>query len=469
VNVPEMTALELAAAIRAGELSATEALDACLDAVDRTNDAVNAVIWRDDDAARAAAGAFDAADRPFGGVPMPVKDLNWAAGQPCFYGSRGSPDEVHDVDEPVIAAFRRAGFNLTGRTNVPEFGVIPIAENLRFGPSRNPWNTEHTPGGSSGGAAAAVAAGMFPAAHANDGGGSIRIPASCCGLVGLKPSRGRVPRWAQSWEGAAVEGVVTRTVADTAAIMDEIAADDPAAWMRLPSPERPYREEAAADPGKLRIGLMATGPQGLPVDEECASAARKAARALEQLGHEITEVDVPTISEELTPPFIVLTRAGLADYTDVDWAKTEPHIVAQQASAQQVSSFAYVEAGRTLQLACRDLIARWNDFDVLVTPTMAIVPPRAGEVVAKSHAAPDEPVLEVIQLVAFAAFANITGQPAISLPLHWSADRLPIGVQLVGPPAGEDLLLRLSGQLEQALPWADRRPPVWAGEPAPAR
>jgi amidase len=468
MNVPEMTALQLASAISAGELTAREAVDACLEAVDRTNDDVNAVIWRDDDAARAAADAFAGSDLPFGGVPIPVKDLNSAAGQPVFYGSRGAPEGTRDEDEPVIAALRRAGFIPTGRTNVPEFGVIPIAENLRFGVSRNPWNTERSPGGSSGGAAAAVAAGMFPAAHANDGGGSIRIPASCCGLVGLKPSRGRVPRAVQSWEGAVVEGVVTRDVADTAAILDQLATDDPAAWMQLPRPERPYSDEVGADPGRLRLGLMATGPQGLPIDEECATAARNAARALEQLGHEIVEVDVPTLSEELTPAFIVLTRAGLADYEDVDWTKVEPHIVAQHASAEQVSSLAYIEAGRVLQLASRELLARWNEFDVLITPTMAIAPPPAGDVVPKSHATPDEPVLEVIQMVAFAAFANITGQPAISLPLHWSAEGLPVGVQLVGAPAREDILLRLSGQLEQALPWADRRPPVWAGQQAPA-
>ena len=201
-----MTALELAAAIRAGELSAREALDACLDAVDRTNDEVNAVIWRDDDAARATADALDGSALPFGGVPIPVKDLNLAVGQPAYYGSRGSPEGPRDEDEAVIAAFRRAGFIPTGRTNVPEFGLIPIAENLRFGVSRNPWNTDHTPGGSSGGAAAAVAAGMFPAAHANDGGGSIRIPASCCGLVGLKPSRGRVPKAVQSLGGRGGRG-----------------------------------------------------------------------------------------------------------------------------------------------------------------------------------------------------------------------------------------------------------------------
>ena len=469
MNVPEMTALELAAAVRAGDLSPREVLDACLDAVDRTNEELNAVIWRDDETARAAADGLGALDRPFAGVPIPVKDLNWAQGQPAFYGSNGSSGAVHDEDEPVIAALRRAGFTPTARTNVPEFGVIPFAENLRFGPSRNPWNTDHTPGGSSGGAAAAVAAGMFPAAHANDGGGSIRIPASCCGLVGLKPSRGRVPRHAQSWLGAVVEGVVTRTVADTAAILDEITSDDPAAWMRLPRPDRPYREQLGTDPGELRVGLMAGGPHGLPVDEECSTAARRAAGALEELGHHIVEVEVPTISEELTPPFVALTRAGLADYVDVDWSRTEPHIMAQHASAQEVSSLAYVDAGRVLQLASRDLLARWDhEFDVLVTPTMAILPPRAGEVMAKSHATPDEPVLEVIQFVAFAAFANITGQPAISLPLHWSAEGLPVGVQLVGPPAGEDLLLRLSAQLEQALPWAERRPPVWAGETTPA-
>jgi amidase len=462
-----MTALELAAAIRARELSAREALDACLAAVDRVNDQVNAVIWRDDERSRADADAADRAGAPgaFGGVPIPIKDLTWAAGQPAFYGSHGARPEPKDEDELVVAAFRQAGFVLAGRTNTPEFGPIPVAENLRFGPSRNPWNTERTPGGSSGGAAAAVASGMFPAAHANDGGGSIRIPASCCGLVGLKPSRGRVPTRVQGWEGAAVEGVVTRTVADTAAVLDQIAADDPLSWMRLPKPERAYSDEVGRDPGKLRIGLMTDAPLGIPVDEECLIAARRTADELERAGHEIVPAAVPTLSEDLTPAFILLTRAGLAAYPDIDYDNVEPHIAAQYRSAQQVGSTEYVRASQVLQLASRDIVARWGrDFDVLVTPTMAIVPPRAGDVMAKSHATPDDPVLEVIQLVAFAAFANIAGLPAVSLPLHWSEAGLPVGSQLVGPPAGEDVLLQLSGQLEQALPWADRRPPVWAGD-----
>jgi amidase len=466
VNVAEMTALELAAAIRDRQLSAREAVDACLAAVDKVNEQVNAVIWRDDERSRADAEAADRRGTPgaFGGVPIPIKDLTWAAGQPAFYGSNGAPEEPKEEDELVVAAFREAGFVLAGRTNTPEFGPIPVAENLRFGPSRNPWNTEHTPGGSSGGAAAAVASGMFPVAHANDGGGSIRIPASCCGLVGLKPSRGRVPARVQAWEGAAVEGVVTRTVADTAAVLDEIAADDPLGWMRLPKPERSYSDEVGQDPGRLRIGLMAAAPMDIPVDEECATAARRTARALEEAGHEIVETSVPSLSEELTPAFIVITRAGLAAYPDIDYSKVEPHIAAQYASAQEIPSTEYVRAVQLLQLASRDLTARWGrDFDVLLTPTTAIVPPRAGDVMAKSHATPDEPVLEVIQLVAFAAFANITGLPAISLPLHWSGEGLPVGVQLVGPPSGEDVLLRLSGQLEQAMPWAGRRPPVWAG------
>ena len=232
---PTASALDLARALRARELSAVELLDACLAAVDARNPELNAVVWRDDDAARAAAAAADARiaagdEAPFLGVPIPIKDLTAVAGWPVTYGSNGAPEGVSETSELVVDALVRAGFVLCGRTNTPEFGPITAAENLRFGISRNPWDTNRSPGGSSGGAAGAVAGGMFPIAHANDGGGSIRIPAAYCGLVGLKPSRGRVPRLAQSWLGAVVEGTVTRTMADAAAALDATAGPDPLAW-----------------------------------------------------------------------------------------------------------------------------------------------------------------------------------------------------------------------------------------------
>src|SRR5437588_1527733 len=258
-------ALSLAAALRKRELSAVELLDACLAAVDERNPQLNAVTWRNDEEARAAAADADrrlaaGEDAPFLGVPIPIKDLTPVAGWPVTYGSHGAPEGPSEQSELVVDAMQRAGFVLCGRTNTPAFGVITAAENARHGISRNPWDPERTPGGSSGGAAGAVAGGMFPIAHANDGGGSIRIPASYCGLVGLKPSRGRVPRLAQSWLGAVVEGVVSSTVADSAVVLDAIAGPDPLAWYNAPVPARPFADEVGASPAPMRIGLMASPP-----------------------------------------------------------------------------------------------------------------------------------------------------------------------------------------------------------------
>jgi amidase len=461
---PSSSALELAAGLRRRELSAVELLDACLGAVDELNPQLNAVIWRNDEDARAAASEADrrlasGEQAPFLGVPLPIKDLTPVAGWPVTYGSRGAPAGVSEESEVVVDALVDAGFVLCGRTNTPEFGVITVAENSRYGVSRNPWDPTRSPGGSSGGAAAAVAGGMFPIAHANDGGGSIRIPCSYCGLVGLKPSRGRVPRLAQGWLGAIVEGVVARTVADSAGVLDAIAGPDPLAWYNAPAPPRPFAEEARAEPGRLRIGLMAQAPLGIPTDDSCTAAARAAAATLQELGHLIEEVEVPTVSEEMLPPFIVMTQGGLADYDGVDWSAVEPHITHQRRQSGEVGAYDYVLAGRALERLSRREVARWGrDFDVLVTPTSAILPPLAGAVLEAQHATPDQPVFDVVASVSFTAFGNITGLPAVSLPLHWTETGLPVGVQLVGGPWEEARLIALAAQLERARPWADRRP-----------
>jgi amidase len=460
---PSASALQLAAALRARELSAVELLDACLAAVDQRNPELNAVIWRDDEAARAAARDADARiaageEAPFLGVPIPIKDLTPVAGWPVTYGSNGAPEGPSEESELVVEALQRAGFVLCGRTNTPEFGPITAAENSRYGISRNPWDPSRSPGGSSGGASSAVAAGMFPIGHANDGGGSIRIPAAYCGLVGLKTSRGRIPRRAQSWMGAVVEGVVTRTVADTAAVLDRTAGPDPLAWNNALPPDRPFAEEVGADPGRLRIGLMAQAPLGIPTDPACTEAARDAAALLEQLGHEVAEVEVPTISAEMIPPFVTMTYGGLADYPDIDWEKTEPHIRhAHEIATTQLSALDFVAAAQALERLSRQELARWGrDFDVLLTPTSAIRPPLAGSILEAQHANPDQPVGDVVASVSFAAFANITGLPAISLPLHRTEEDLPIGAMLTGGPFDEATLLRLAAQLEEARPWAER-------------
>jgi amidase len=461
---PSSSALELAESLRRRELSAVELLEACLEAVDERNPELNAVIWRNDDEARVAAADADrrlagGEDAPFLGVPMPIKDLAPVAGWPVTYGSRSAPAGLSEESEPVIDALRRAGFVLCARTNTSEFGAITVTENSRYGISRNPWDLTRSPGGSSGGAGAAVAGGMFPIAHAADGGGSIRIPASYCGLVGFKPSRGRVPRLAQGWLGAIVEGVLARTVADSAVVLDAIAGPDPLAWYNAPAPARPFAQELGATPARLRIGLMAQAPLGMPTDPECSAAARATAVALEGLGHVVEEVEVPTISEEIIPAFAAVAQGGLADYDGVDWSAVEPHIAHQHKASGELSAYDYALAARTLELFSRRELARWGrDFDVLLTPTSAVLPPLAGAVLETQHGAPDQPVFEVIASVSFTAFGNLTGLPAVSLPLHWTDAGLPVGAQLIAGPWQDGALLALSAQLEQARPWAARRP-----------
>jgi amidase len=462
---PTSSALDLAAALRARELSAAELLDACLAAVDKRNPELNAVVWRDDEAARAAGRDADARlaageQSPFLGVPIPIKDLTAVAGWPVTYGSHGASDDPSEESELVVESFLAAGFVLCGRTNTPEFGPITVAENSRYGNSRNPWDPSRSSGGSSGGASAAVAGGMFPIAHANDGGGSIRIPSAYCGLVGLKSSRGRIPRRAQSWMGAVVEGATTRTVADAAALLDATAGPDPLAWNNAIPPARPFAEELGAGLGKLRIGLMAEAPLGIPTDPACVAAARDAAALLEELGHEVAEVEVPTISPELVPPFTVMATAGLADYDGVDWEKVEPHNRhSYEAATKEISGYDYVVAAQTLEKLSRREVARWGrDFDVLLTPTSAILPPLSGSVLEAQHAAPEQANFDVVASVSFAAYGNLTGLPAISLPLYWTDEGLPVGTMLTGGPFDEATLIRLGAQLEAARPWADRIP-----------
>lgn len=468
-GLPDLAALELAARIRRREVSPLEVLEACLTRVDQRNEVLNAVIWRDDDTARAEAARLtqlvmrsDPEDLPpFCGVPIPIKDLTPVAGWPVTYGSWAAPPGPSAESELVVEAFQRAGFVLCGRTNTPEFGFITAAENVRYGISRNPWDLQHTPGGSSGGAAAATAGGLFPIAHGNDGGGSIRIPASCCGLVGLKVSRGRIPTRITPWEGSAVEGVLTHDVADTAAVLDITCGPDSGSWYNAPQAERPFLAEVGADPGVLRIGVLEETPLGLGLDDACRDAVALAARTLEKLGHHLTPARLE-LPPDTVAALLNIINAGLADYMDIDWERTEPHIQAGRAAAQAIDSLLYVRSVHDLQRFSRDLVARWGqEFDVLLTSTMTIEPPEAGSVLAAAHEALGAPALPVLQMAAITSTFNITGQPAISLPLSQTPSGLPIGVQLVAGPWEEALLLRLAAQLELALPWVGRRPSLW--------
>ena len=470
-SAPFASALDLAAAIREKELSALEALDHCLAEVDRLNPTVNAVVWRDDDEARELAADADRVIArsdpsvlpPFHGVPIPIKDLTAVAGWPLTYGSAAVPDGPSPESELAVEALRQAGFVLSCRTNTPEFGPITASENVRYGLTRNPWDPSRTPGGSSGGAAAAVASGMFPVAHATDGGGSIRIPASCCGLVGLKPSRGRVPRRVQGWQGGSVEGVEARTVADSASILDAISHPDPLAWYNAPPAARPYASELGAEQPPLRVGLVESAPLGLPMDDACADAAGAAARVLESLGHSVAPVVFDTLPQDLIASFLPIIWAGFADFEGVDWTKVEPHNAASYEAASQASLFDLANAIQTAQRRSRELVAHWGrDFDLLLTPTLAIEPPQAGAVMEAAHAAGAAPAIPVLQMVAFTALGNVTGLPAISLPLHWTGDGVPIGVQLTGGPWDEATLIRIASHLEQAAPWAGRSPDVEA-------
>lgn len=461
-------AVQLASALRRREIGPVELLDSCLATVARDNPELNAVVWLDEDAARGdarrwaevLAGAGDTDELPpFAGVPLPIKDLVRVAGWPTTFGSRGAPEAPSERSALVVEAFARAGFVLTGRTNTPELGPITITENLRHGVTRNPWAPDRTPGGSSGGAAAAVAAGMFPVAHASDGGGSIRIPSSCCGLVGLKPSRGRVPEVPAHWLGLATEGAVCRTVADAAAVLDCISGPDPTVWWNLPAPPRPFSEEVGAAPGRLRIGYLDRAPLGVALGEEPRAAVARAASLLEEAGHHVEHLDLELVDIEMLANFLVVVNAGYGDYPEVDFTRVEPHNVQGHATAQATDSLTLVRALAELQRFSHEALGRWGrDFDVLMTPTMAIEPPPAGELLTQVHEHPEAPPEEVVAMAIFTAPFNVTGQPAINLPLHWSPAGLPVGVQLIGGPADEATLLRLAAQLETMSPWAARHP-----------
>ena len=347
------SALDAAAAVRDRKVSPLELVDAALERVDRLNPALNSVIWRNDDQARAEARKLgdDIANGhadlpPFAGVPIPIKDLTPVHGWPVTYGSYGAPEGVSDEGEIVTEALKKAGFILCGRTNTPEFGPLTVTENTRYGVTRNPWDTNFSPGGSSGGAGASVASGMFAVAHANDGGGSIRIPASCCGLVGLKPARGRVPSHVPGWQGMSIEGAVTRTVADTAAILDCISGPDPHAWSNAPAPEVPFSQVVGTDPGSLRVALLVTSALGMPIEPEPMAALERAGALFEQLGHKVFTIDTDVFAPDAIQPFLDVINTGFAEYEGIDWEKVEPHNKASYASAMKADSLTPIRGAR---------------------------------------------------------------------------------------------------------------------------
>lgn len=466
------SATTLARAIRDRELSPVEAAQTYIDRIDEVNPSLNAIIWRDDDAllesAAAAQRALDdgLATGPFHGVPIPIKDLSSVAGQPnTSGGSLGVRDTPRAENDLIVDRFLAAGFVLGGRSNSPEAGMIQVTENNRYGITRNPWDTSRTPGGSSGGAAAAVAAGIAPAAHASDGGGSIRMPASCTGLVGLKPSRARVPAVVPTWENCTTGGVVTRTVEDAARILDVLSVDDPLGWYRAPRPERPFGDEVGRTAPKLRIGVLTDAPNGVPVDPECAEATERMARLLERQGHELVPVAPELIGGTLHDLYLfTVVETALHTMQWDDPSAAEPYIVHRMARAARRSAADYVRVVKEMQLESRRVLSHWGSrFDVLLTPTLATRVPRAGVMLEDANRLLDGSNELEAQMMGFMTFGNVTGVPAISVPGGYDRDGLPIGVQLVGGPFDEATLIRLAAQLEAELRWDLEHPSIFAG------
>ncbi|WP_406087043.1 amidase [Kitasatospora purpeofusca] len=467
------SAVELAAAVRRKEVSPVEVVEDCLARIDALDPELNAFCFRDDDAVRAAASAAaDAVVRagstdglpPFHGVPLPIKDLLDVAGWPTTYGSAGADRGPAERSEPLVRRFLDAGFVLLGKTTTSEFGSLPFTENETLGITRNPWDRERTPGGSSSGAGVAVAAGMAPLAHAEDGGGSIRIPASCTGLVGLKPTRGRVTNGIVIVEGLGIGGVVTRTVADTAAVLDVLARHDPAAWWSPPAPDRSFADAMWADPPSgLRIGALVDPPvAGIAVDPVCVAAVETVLRTLEAAGHHIVDTPFPLPpTEELITEFTAMWNVGAAGVPLADPERIEPHNRALRDAAHGIDSWDYQAGVRRAQRMSRRIVEGFvAGFDLLVTPTMACLPPRIGAWRAGTAEDPLAALRNSYPMAVFTSLFNVTGQPAVSLPVHHDgATGLPVGVQLVAAPWREDLLLQVSRTLELAHPWADRRPP----------
>jgi amidase len=456
-----LPATEQARLIREKELSPVELVTAYLERIDRLNPQINAYVHVAADSA--LAGAKEAENSagpdspPFHGVPIPIKDLDEVAGMPTTYGSRAFADNVSEQDAAIVTRLKGAGFVMLGKTNASEFGTLPLAESDLHEPCRNPWDPTRTSGGSSGGAAAAVASGMAPVAQGNDGGGSIRIPAGCCGLVGIKPSRGRIswgPRLGDLGGGLATHGVIARTVGDAAAVLDVMAGRETGDPYSAPTPERPFAQEVEGDPGKLRLAVSPDG--GAYADPVCEAAVRDVAGVLEGAGHEMEDATPEWADPEMLPHWQRIW-GNLAAYYEVDdLSKLEPLNREFAEMAEQVTSHDYVRSVNWLAAFARRISHFWDERDILVMPTTAQPAVPVGSI--RDH---DDIWMQWAMAGMFTGatpYVNILGLPSISVPVHWTEESLPIGVQLVGQPNREDVLIRVAAQLERERPWADRRP-----------
>jgi amidase len=459
--------------VRRGEVSPKELTQAAIARIEAVNPRLDAVIRTRFDAARLEAEG-DLPDGPFRGVPILLKDLGcMVAGEPTAFGVGPLRELAWPVTSYLAEQFRAAGFVVLGRTNVPEMGTTVTTEPRSFPPARNPWHPGHSAGGSSGGSAAAVAAGMVAVAHASDGGGSIRIPASECGLVGLKPTRGRVsqgPLVGEAWAGGVTDGAVTRTVRDAAGVLDVISKPMPGEPYYAPPLPRPLAQEVGADPGRLRIGVLdRPGVPGYLDDPQCRAAVAGAARLLEWLGHHVEEsAPAAMFDQELPAHFNVIIAADTEEAfrafemllgRPIGEDEIEPRNAAYRRSGRELGAVAYLESRAWFGMWARRMAAWWEDHDLLLTPTVGAPPPELGWFTA---AGPAEEGRRIASFIPYTAQFNMTGQPAISLPLHWTPAGLPVGVQLVAAYGREDVLVRVASQLEQAAPWDGRRPPVSA-------
>lgn len=468
----EHDGIGLAALVTSGKASPLELLDAAIARIERHNGALNAVVYKAYEEARAVAASGKLPDGPFKGVPFLLKDLgvrvkNW----PRTSGSRFAAIDADSEDSILIERYRAAGLVLAGKTNTPEFGIPGVTTSAKLGPCRNPWNRDHISGGSSGGAASAVAAAIVPMAHASDGLGSIRIPAACCGLVGLKVTRDRNPNGVHDTDrviGFSVDHVVTRTVRDSAAMLDATGAPQPASPYAYPKQERPFLEEVSASPGKLRIRWSGETPAGDPLDPDVEAALRRTAETLAALGHDVRE-------EGLGIDYRALYRAqGIVSAANFAASMKRWVALKGREPGDEIEPLArrLYEAGKAmsgadalwglqeLRLRTREVLRRFEDWDVYLTPTMCTPPPRVDFLDTLTD---DLKEFDRRQRISFGFTPpfNMSGQPSLSLPLAWSRDDLPIGMMFTAKYGDEATLLRLAGQLEKEMPWKDRRPPIW--------
>ena len=464
-------AMGLAELVRKKEVKPIELVDAAIERVERLNPTLNAVITPLFDQARKAA-AGDLPQGPFTGVPYLLKDIGAVlGGVRMTMGTAFLQDFIPDHDSELVIRLKRSGLIIVGKTSTPELGILPTTESRFLGRTRNPWNPDRTTGGSSGGSAAAVAARIVPAAHANDGGGSIRIPASCCGVFGLKPTRARNPLGpdlGDMFGGLVAEHAVTRSVRDSAAILDATSGPDIGDPYWAPPPARPFLQEVGANPGKLRIAFTASGAAGIDVHPDCIEAAKDAAKLCADLGHEMEEASLPVNRELIKQAFMVLWTAGCAwtiDGLGLARGKKpssehfEPLTWALYEMGKKESASSYLLSLTLLQRIARDLARASLKYDVWITPTLAEPPVPLGAF----DSPPEKPLhgyRRAETFVPFTPICNITGQPAMSVPLFWNREGLPVGTHFIGKFGDEATLFRLAAQLESARPWAGRRPPV---------